>query len=195
MKFPENFVSNFSLALNLLNTDNLNAFTEELVRVRERSGRVFIAGVGGSAANASHMVNDLRKLAGIESYSISDNVSELTARVNDEGWETSYSNWLIGSKFGPNDCLCVLSVGGGSKSRKLSMNLVSAIDLALETGSSICGVIGKSDGELGSLNLPAVVVASSPDISLVTPVSETLQAFVWHMAVSDPRLAINKATW
>jgi D-sedoheptulose 7-phosphate isomerase len=195
MKFPENFVSNFSSALNLLNSDNLNAFIEELVKVRDRSGRVFIAGVGGSAANASHMVNDLRKLAGMEAYSISENVSELTARVNDEGWDTSYSNWLIGSKFGPNDCLCVLSVGGGSKSRQLSMNIVSAIDLALATGSSICGVIGKSDGELGSLNLPAVVVASSPDLSLITPVSETLQAFVWHMAVSDPRLAIKKATW
>lgn len=195
MKFPESFVSNFTSALELLNLENLNAFVEELVRVRDRSGRVFIAGVGGSAANASHMVNDLRKLAGIESYSISDNVSELTARVNDEGWDTSYSNWLKGSKFGPNDCLCVLSVGGGSKSRQLSMNIVSAIEIAVETGSSICGVIGKPDGELGSMNLPAVVVASSPDSSLVTPVSETLQAFVWHMAVSDPRLATAKATW
>ena len=182
-------------SVGLIKEDEVDALIQALVSVRQAGGRVFVAGVGGSAANASHMVNDLRKLAMLEAYSVSENIAEVTARVNDEGWDGAYAEWLKASNFSARDVLCVLSVGGGSPERKVSMNLVAAIELAVSVGSNVIGVVGRSDGFLYRKNFPGVVLARSIETSQDTPVSESLQALVWHLAVSDPRLQRKPTKW
>jgi D-sedoheptulose 7-phosphate isomerase len=164
-----------------------------LVRLRERGGRLFIVGVGGGAGHASHAVNDFRKLAGIESYAPSDNVSELTARTNDDGWETSYSEWLKVSRLSGEDGLFVFSVGGGSREHNVSVNLVNAIELARERGALIYGVVGSPGGTLAQLADLAVLI--EPPGDLRTPLVEAFQAVVWHALVSHPGLAIKQGHW
>ena len=188
-------MSNFVDSVALIKEEEVDALIQALVSVRQAGGRVFVAGVGGSAANASHMVNDLRKLALVEAYSVSENVAEVTARINDEGWDGAYAEWLKASNFSDRDVLCVLSVGGGSPERKVSMNLVAAIELAETVGSIVIGVVGRSDGFLYRKNFPGVVLARSIEGTHDTPVSESLQALVWHLAVSDPRLQRNSTKW
>ena len=193
--FINNFLSNFKESVALLKEAEVEGFIKDMEATREKGGRVFIAGVGGSAANSSHMVNDLRKLAQIEAYSVSENVSEITARINDEGWDGAYAEWLRASRFSESDLLCVLSVGGGNVERNVSMNLVAAIVLADLVGARVCGVVGRSDGFLYTKGFPGVVLARSSDSKFDTPVSETLQALVWHLAVSDPRLQRQSTKW
>jgi D-sedoheptulose 7-phosphate isomerase len=167
---------------------------EGLVQLRARKGRLFLLGVGGSAANCSHAVNDFRKLAGIEAYSPCDNVSELTARTNDEGWETVFSAWLRVSNANANDAILVLSVGGGDAKRKVSANIVHALDEARRRGLKIYGIVGRDGGytkEVGD----AVVVVPTIDKEMVTPHAEAFQGVVWHCLVSHPALKAVACKW
>jgi D-sedoheptulose 7-phosphate isomerase len=164
-----------------------------LAGLRERGGRLFIVGVGGGAGHASHAVNDFRKLCHIESYAPTDNVSELTARTNDDGWETAYAEWLKVSKLGPADGLLVFSVGGGSRERNVSVNLVNAIELARERDALIYGIVGAPGGTLSELADVAVIVEAPADLK--TPLVESFQAVVWHALVSHPELAAQQGHW
>ncbi len=164
-----------------------------LAAIRERGGRLFVLGVGGGAGHASHAVNDFRKLCGIESYAPSDNVSELTARTNDDGWETAYSAWLETSRLSANDGLMVFSVGGGSREHNVSVNLVNALELARSVGASIYGVVGSPGGTLAELADVAILV--DPPADLRTPLVESFQAVVWHGLVSHPELAVQQGHW
>ena len=166
----------------------------ELRAVRERGGRLFILGVGGSAANASHAVNDFRKIAGIETYAPTDNVSELTARTNDEGWASVFVEWLRGSKLNAKDCIMVFSVGGGNLEKNVSPNLVSALQLAKQVGARVIGILGK-DGGFTSKVADACVIVPTVNPNNITPHSEAFQAVVWHLFVSHPDLKANQTKW
>ena len=165
-----------------------------LVDVKSKNGRLFVLGVGGSAANAGHAVNDFRKLAGIETYAPTDNVAELTARTNDEGWETVFSGWLKVSKLSQNDCLFILSVGGGNKERNVSPNLIEAVDLAKEVGARITGIVGR-DGGYTAQNADVCLVVPTVNTATVTPHSESFQTVIWHLLVSHPSLKSNPTKW
>jgi D-sedoheptulose 7-phosphate isomerase len=165
-----------------------------LVETRNNNGRLFILGVGGSAGNASHAVNDFRKIANIECYTPTDNVSELTARVNDDGWETSFSRWLQGSRIRKGDALLVFSVGGGNLEKNVSANLVRALELAKKVGARITGIVGRDGGYTAQVADAAVVIPTIAD-DTVTPHAESFQAVVWHMIVSDPQLKANEMKW
>jgi D-sedoheptulose 7-phosphate isomerase len=171
----------------------LDAMALGLAGVRERGGRLFILGVGGGAGHASHAVNDFRKLCGLESYAPTDNVSELTARTNDDGWETSFSAWLAVSRLCARDALLVFSVGGGSREHNVSTNLVGAMEAAREAGAAIYGVAGAPGGTLAQLATVAVLL--EPPAALRTPLVESLQAVVWHGLVSHPALAVRAGHW
>jgi D-sedoheptulose 7-phosphate isomerase len=165
-----------------------------LANVRERGGRLFILGVGGSAANASHAVNDFRKIAGLECYAPTDNVSELTARTNDEGWSTVFAEWLKGSRLNEKDALLVFSVGGGNLEKNVSPNLVAALELAKERGSSILGIVGRDGGYTAKVADVAIIIATvNPENT--TPHAEAFQAVVWHLFVSHPRLKVAQTKW
>jgi D-sedoheptulose 7-phosphate isomerase len=165
-----------------------------LVELRQRGGRLFFLGVGGGAGHASHAVNDFRKIAGIEAYTPTDNVSELTARVNDDGWETSYANWLRGSRLIANDMVFVFSVGGGDVKNKISANLVRALHVAKEVGATICGVVGRDGGYTAQV-ADACVLIPVVNPSAVTPHTESFQALVWHLLVSHPALKVAEMKW
>jgi D-sedoheptulose 7-phosphate isomerase len=165
-----------------------------LTEVRAHGGRVFFLGVGGSAANASHAVNDFRKLVGLESYAPSDNVSELTARINDEGWESCYANWLRGSRLNARDAVFVFSVGGGSIDHGISMNIVRSLELATHVGARILGVVGRDGGYTAQVADVCIIIPSTLE-DIVTPLVEAFQAIVWHLLVSHPRLRLNQAKW
>ena len=172
----------------------VEALAAGLVTVRERGGRLFILGVGGSAANASHAVNDFRKLCGIETYAPTDNVSELTARTNDEGWETVFSEWLRVSRLNAMDAVLVFSVGGGSAERQVSVNLIRALDLARERGAAIFGIVSRDGGYTAKAGDVVVLVPVVHD-NRVTPHAEGFQAVVWHCLVSHPDLQIKATKW
>ena len=166
----------------------------ELRAVREHGGRLFMLGVGGSAANASHAVNDFRKIAGIETYAPTDNVSELTARTNDEGWASVFVEWLRTSKLNSKDCLFILSVGGGNVEKNVSPNLVAALQLAKQVGAHIIGIVGKDGGYTAKV-ADACVIVPTVNPNNVTPHSEAFQAVVWHLFVSHPDLKVNQTKW
>ena len=172
----------------------IEKMVELLVALRERQGRLFFLGVGGSAANCSHAVNDFRKIAGIEAYTPVDNVSELTARTNDEGWESVFVNWLKGSRLTPNDMIFVFSVGGGSLERNISPNLVLALQYAKQIGAQTIGVVGR-DGGYTALVADACVIVPTVNAENVTPHTEAFQAVVWHLIVSHPALKIAQTKW
>jgi D-sedoheptulose 7-phosphate isomerase len=165
-----------------------------LADVKSTGGRLFVLGVGGSAANAGHAVNDFRKLAGIETYAPTDNVAELTARTNDEGWQTVFSGWLKVSKLNSKDCLFILSVGGGNKEKNVSPNLIEAIDLAKEIGARVTGIVGR-DGGYTAQNADVCLVVPTVNSETVTPHSESFQTVVWHLMVSHPKLKSNPTKW
>jgi len=165
-----------------------------LVNVKSIGGRLFVLGVGGSAANAGHAVNDFRKLAGIETYAPTDNVAELTARTNDEGWQTVFSGWLKVSKLNSKDCLFILSVGGGNKEKNVSPNLIEAIDLAKEVGAQVTGIVGR-DGGYTAQNADVCLVVPNVNPETVTPHAESFQTVVWHLMVSHPKLKSNPTKW
>ena len=163
-------------------------------KVRDGGGRLFILGVGGSAGNASHAVNDFRKLCDVESYAPTDNVSELTARTNDEGWETVFAAWLKTSRAAARDGILVFSVGGGNAERNVSVNLVAALKFAKEQGLAIFGVVGRDGGYTAQV-ADAAVIVPTVDANLVTPHAEAFQAVVWHCLVSHPALQVNRTKW
>lgn len=177
-----------------IDTTRIEKLATELASLRERGGRLFILGVGGSAGNASHAVNDFRKLCGIEAYAPTDNVSELTARTNDEGWETIFAEWLRVSHLSRSDAVMVFSVGGGNIERNISPNLVAAIRHAKEVGAGVFGVVGKEHGYTARVGDVVVVVPVVSD-ALVTPYSEAFQAVVWHCLVSHPALQTKPTKW
>jgi D-sedoheptulose 7-phosphate isomerase len=165
-----------------------------LAAVRERGGRLFILGVGGSAANASHAVNDFRKIAGLECYAPTDNVSELTARTNDEGWSTVFAEWLKGSRLNEKDALLIFSVGGGNLEKNVSPNLVAALQLAKERGSAVLGVVGRDGGYTAKVADVAIIIPTV-NPGNTTPHSEAFQAVVWHLFVSHPKLKVAQTKW
>jgi D-sedoheptulose 7-phosphate isomerase len=173
--------------------DRVETMARDLVEVREAGGRLFLLGVGGGAGHASHAVNDFRKLAGIESYAPSDNVSELTARTNDDGWDTAYSAWLETSKVGERDALMVFSVGGGSREHNTSVNLVNAMELGKGRGAKLYGVCGMPGGTLADLADVVVQIDAPP--AFKTPLVESFQAVVWHALVCHPDLAVQAGHW
>jgi len=177
-----------------LNETAIERVVETLRTVRDRGGRLFILGVGGSAANASHAVNDFRKICGFEAYAPTDNVSELTARTNDEGWASVFVEWLKGSRINRNDGLLVFSVGGGNLEKNVSPNLVSALQLAQEVGAAIVGVVGR-DGGYTAKAADACVIVPTVNSATVTPHSEAFQAVLWHLFVSHPRLKVQPTKW
>jgi D-sedoheptulose 7-phosphate isomerase len=166
----------------------------ELRGVRERGGRLFILGVGGSAANASHAVNDFRKIAGLECYAPTDNVSELTARTNDEGWASVFAEWLRGSRLNTKDALLILSVGGGNIEKNVSPNLVAALQLAKQVGARVVGLVGKDGGYTATV-ADACVIVPTVNPANITPHSEAFQAVLWHLFVSHPDLKVNQTKW
>jgi D-sedoheptulose 7-phosphate isomerase len=172
----------------------LSAAVEKLVSLRTRNGRLFIAGSGGGAGHASHAAADFRRLSGIESYALGDNVSELTALINDESWADSYRFILQQSRFNANDLLLFFSVGGGSLEKNISSNLVNAAKYGIENGAEIISVVGEPGGYLGEISNVAILIPSL-DRTKLTPITEALQAYVWHLLVSHPDLAIRKAMW
>ena len=174
--------------------DAIEALCDELADLREREGRLFILGVGGSAGNCSHAVNDFRKLCGIEAYAPTDNVSELTARTNDEGWSTVFAEWLKVSRAGPKDAILVFSVGGGNLEKNVSANLVAAIEEAKSRGTRILGIVGR-DGGYTKKSGDVVVVIPAVEPSRITPHTEAFQAVVWHCLVSHPKLQSRATKW
>jgi D-sedoheptulose 7-phosphate isomerase len=180
-------------------TDGLDAEEIErasvvLAETRERGGRLFVLGVGGSASNASHLVNDFRKIAGFEAYAPTDNVSELTARTNDEGWATVFESWLAGSRLRPEDTILVLSVGGGNLEKNVSPNLVKALEYARRIGASIVGIVGRDGGYTARVADACVIVPTVSDAH-VTPHAEAFQGIVWHLLVSHPALKQAQTKW
>ena len=181
-------------AVRLLDGASIDATATGLARVREGGGRLFILGVGGSAGHASHAVNDFRKICGFEAYAPTDNVSELTARVNDEGWETSFSEWLKVSRLGARDGVLVFSVGGGNREKNVSPNLVRALEIASQVGAAVFGIVGKDGGATRAASEACVIIPTvSPD--RITPHTEGLCAVVWHLLVSHPALKRAATKW
>jgi D-sedoheptulose 7-phosphate isomerase len=188
-----NYLSEASRLCRSIPMQAMDALAEHLATLRARGGRLFLLGVGGGAAHASHAANDFRKLCNIEAYAPTDNVAELTARTNDEGWDTTFIEWLRVSRLRPEDGLFVFSVGGGSREHNVSMNLVRALEFGHERGCSIFGVVGKSDGATARLGDVVVVIEAPPEMR--TPLVEGLQAVVWHGLVSHPSLAERDGKW
>jgi D-sedoheptulose 7-phosphate isomerase len=172
----------------------IERMADVLANVRERGGRLFFMGVGGSAGNCGHAVNDFRKLAGFEAYAPTDNVSELTARTNDEGWETVFSAWLQGSRLRNADAVVIFSVGGGSVEKNISANLVRAIQFAKSAGATVVGVVGR-DGGYTARVADACVIVPTVNPETITPHTEAFQAVVWHLLVSHPKLKTNATKW
>src|SRR5512136_368964 len=194
MSFAREFLDEVQQVTARLDAQAIERVVEELARLRERGGRLFILGVGGSAANASHAVNDFRKICGFECYAPTDNVSELTARTNDEGWATTFSEWLKGSRLNRQDGLLIFSVGGGNLEKNVSPNLVSAIQLARQAGASIVGVVGR-DGGYTAKEANACVIVPTVNPDHMTPHTEAFQAVVWHLLVSHPKLKVHRTKW
>jgi len=194
MTFTRQFLQQTADIASRIDVEAIERLANALVEVRTREGRVFFMGVGGGAGHASHAVNDFRKIAGIECYAVTDNVSELTARINDEGWEGCFEAWLQGSRLRSADAIFVFSVGGGSAERSVSVNIVRAIDYARTVGAYVLGVVGR-DGGHAARNGTAVVIVPTVDDALVTPHTEAYQAVVWHLLVSHPTLAARTTKW
>jgi D-sedoheptulose 7-phosphate isomerase len=191
--YAERYLAEVAEIAGQLPTDEIEAMAAGLSQVRARRGRLFILGVGGGAAHASHAVNDFRKICHFEAYAPTDNVAELTARTNDEGWETTFVEFLRTSRIGPDDGVLVFSVGGGSREHNVSMNLVHAVELAKDVGASVYGIVGKSDGTTAQLADVAIVIPCPPQRR--TPHVEAFQAVVWHLLVSHPELAAQAGKW
>ena len=194
MSFARQFLTEVQQVTAQLDVNAIEKCAGELAAIRERGGRLFILGVGGSAGNAGHAVNDFRKICGFEAYAPTDNVSELTARTNDEGWQTIFAEWLKGSRLGAKDGLLIFSVGGGSLEKNVSPNLVSAIQLAKKVGASVIGIVGR-DGGYTAKEATACVIVPTVNPTHVTPHSEAFQAVIWHLFVSHPKLKVAPTKW
>jgi D-sedoheptulose 7-phosphate isomerase len=194
MSFVAQYLAEASQVAERIDHDAVTRLVDLLAEARAGGGRLFVLGVGGSAGNASHAVNDFRKIAGFEAYAPTDNVSELTARINDDGWDTSFANWLKASRLTSRDCLLVFSVGGGDVARKVSMNLVRALELAKEVGARIGAIVGR-DGGFTATVADACVLIPTVSPERVTAHAEAFQAVVWHMLVAHPRLQAAPMRW
>jgi len=194
MKFIQQYLEETQRVTAQLKPEAIEKVVDELARVRERGGRLFILGVGGSAANASHAVNDFRKICGLECYAPTDNVSELTARTNDEGWASVMAEWLKGSRLAAKDALLIFSVGGGNLEKNVSPNLVAAIQLAEQVDASVLGIVGR-DGGYTAQKATACVIVPTVNPDHVTPHAEAFQAVIWHLLVSHPKLKVNRTKW
>ena len=194
MSFVAQYLAEASQVAARIDHDAVTRLVDLLAGARAGGGRLFVLGVGGSAGNASHAVNDFRKIAGFEAYAPTDNVSELTARINDDGWDTSFANWLKASRLTSRDCLLVFSVGGGDVARKVSMNLVRALELAKEVGARIGAIVGR-DGGFTATVADACVLIPTVSPERVTAHAEAFQAVVWHMLVAHPRLQAAPMRW
>jgi D-sedoheptulose 7-phosphate isomerase len=194
MSFIESYLADSAAILGRLDVPTIQKLVDLLVALRARQGRLFFLGVGGSAGNASHAVNDFRKIVGIESYAPTDNVSELTARVNDEGWSTVFVRWLEVSRLTGRDMVFVFSVGGGDLERNVSSNLVEALRYAKEKGTTICGVVGRDGGYTAKV-ADACLIVPTVNTATVTPHTESFQPVIWHLLVSHPALQASRTKW
>jgi len=194
VSYTKSYLNDASKIIEMLDVPKIEKMIHLIKDTREKGGRVFFVGIGGGAANASHATNDFRKIAGIEAYAVTDNISELTARTNDEGWETVFIEWLKGSKLKPEDMVFVFSVGGGSSEKNISKNIVNALDYAESVGSSICGIVGRDGGYTARI-ADICIVVPAVNSSTVTPHTESFQAVLWHLIVSHPELATYEMKW
>jgi len=194
MSYSKQHLREASQIISQIDTDTVEKIATLLAKVREQRGRLFFLGVGGSAGNCSHAVNDFRKIVGIESYAPTDNVSELTARTNDEGWDTVFVEWLRTSRLGDKDAVFVFSVGGGNLEKNVSPNLVRALQFAREVGARITGVVGR-DGGFTATVADVCVIVPTVNSETITPHSEAFQAVIWHLLVSHPMLKAHDTKW
>ena len=194
MSYTQEHLAEASRILSLIDTESVEKIVTILASVRENGGRLFFIGVGGSAANCSHAVNDFRKIAGFEAYTPVDNVSELTARTNDEGWDGVFAEWLKGSRLRETDAVFVMSVGGGNLQAGISGNVVRALEYAKQIGARVVGIVGR-DGGYTAKEATACVIVPTVNAEHVTPHSEAFQAVVWHLFVSHPKLKVNRTKW
>jgi D-sedoheptulose 7-phosphate isomerase len=194
MSFVKAYLKECERVLQLLDEDSIDRVAHHLAQTRKLGGRLFILGVGGSAANASHAVNDFRKIVGFEAYAPTDNVSELTARTNDEGWATVFKNWLAVSRLRTVDAVLVLSVGGGSLEKNVSVNLIEALDYAKSVGATVLGVVGRDGGYTAKV-ADACVIIPTVNPAHTTPHAEAFQAVIWHLLVSHPDLKQSETKW
>jgi len=194
MSYAEQYLQEASEIIRRLDITAIERMVSLLAQIKVHGGRLFFLGVGGNAANCSHAVNDFRKIAGIECYAPTDNVAELTARTNDEGWDSVFAEWLKVSRLSARDALFILSVGGGDAERNISPNLVCAIQLAKEVGAKVTGVVGR-DGGFTARAADACVIVPTVNAETITPHSEAFQALIWHLLVSHPLLKENQTKW
>ncbi len=194
MNYVKKYLDEVHKIVDELNLEIIEKIVKILINLRESGGRLFFLGVGGGAGNASHAVNDFRKIAGIESYTPTDNVSELTARVNDDGWDTVFVNWLKGSGFNAKDGIFVFSVGGGNEEENISVNIVTALKLAKQVGAKIVGVVGRNGGYTAEV-ADACVVIPTVNPETITPHTEAFQSVIWHLLVSHPAVKANEMKW
>jgi D-sedoheptulose 7-phosphate isomerase len=194
MSYVDNYLAEARTITEQINRDDIEKMIEIVLDIRRNNGRLFFLGVGGGAGNASHAVNDFRKIAGIESYSPCDNVSELTARTNDDGWESVFVEWLKGSHLNNKDAVFVLSVGGGNREKNVSVNLVRALEYAKKTEAKIIGIVGRDGGYTGKV-ADARVIVPTVNAATVTAHTEAFQAVIWHLIVSDPRIRATEMKW
>jgi D-sedoheptulose 7-phosphate isomerase len=194
MSYVNEYLAEARTITEQINKDDIERMVGIILDIRRHNGRLFFLGVGGSAGNASHAVNDFRKIAGIESYSPCDNISELTARTNDDGWESVFVGWLKGSHLNNQDGVFVLSVGGGNQEKNVSVNLVRALEYAKKTGAKIVGIVGRDGGYTGR-TADACVIIPTINTATVTAHTEAFQAVIWHLIVSDPRMRATEMKW
>ena len=194
MTYTKEYIAEIHRVTDGLDQGVIERMIQSLVELREKGGRLFFLGVGGGAGNATHAVNDFRKICGIESYTPTDNISELSARINDDGWDSAFANWLKGSHLNDRDGVFVFSVGGGNPEKNISMNLVKALEYAKECGAKIFGVVGR-DGGYTARVADACVIVPTVNPETVTPHTEAFQAMVWHLIVSHPAMKINEMKW
>lgn len=192
--YIESYLSEAAEIIKKIDPKQIEAVVQVLLQVKESGGRLFFLGVGGSAGNASHAVNDFRKIVGIESYAPTDNVSELTARINDDGWNSVFANWLKVSRVGAKDVVFVFSVGGGNLEKNISSNIVSGVQYAKEVGAKVVGVVGRDGGYTAKV-ADACVIIPIINTETITPHTEAFQAVVWHLLVSHPALKSNEMKW
>ena len=194
MSYSKKHLSEAIDIINKIDSEKIENIVEIIAQVRNKNGRIFFLGVGGSAANCSHAVNDFRKIIGVESYAPTDNVSELTARTNDEGWNSVFIEWLKVSKLKKDDLIFVFSVGGGNTEKNISVNLVEALKYAKSIKCNIVGIVGKDGGYTSSVASSCVIVPTVNE-QTITPHTEAFQAVVWHLIVSHPKLKLNETKW
>jgi D-sedoheptulose 7-phosphate isomerase len=194
MEFIKQYLAEVQEIIRKLDITQIDRVISLLAETRKNRGRLFILGIGGSAANASHAVNDFRKIAGIEAYTPADNVSELTARINDDGWDSAFDGWLQVSRLSPNDLILVYSVGGGNLDKNVSANLVRAMDYTRQVGAKIIGIVGRDGGYTAQV-ADACVLIPVVNPENTTPHTEAFQAVLWHLMVTDPRLKQNQTKW